>query len=83
MPIGGARVARILGSVRMGKSSFISQERRPQGMRHIPMVSLRLVREGTVPYQSRQLENARTVYEVFRDLAEDLDREAMWVVCLM
>ncbi len=46
------------------------------------MVSLRLVRERTVPYQTRNLENSQAVYEMFRHLAEDLDREALWVACL-
>jgi len=46
------------------------------------MVSLRLVRERTVPYQTRSLENSQAVYEMFRHLAEDLDREALWVACL-
>ena len=51
-------------------------------MKHIPMVSLRLVRERTVPYQTRSLENSHAVYEMFRLLAEDLDREAICVACL-
>src|SRR5689334_6234476 len=51
-------------------------------MKHISMVSLRLVRDRTVPYQTRKLENSQAVYDLFRQLAEDLDREAMWVACL-
>ena len=51
-------------------------------MKRIPMVSLRLVRERTVPYQTRNLQNSQAVYELFRQMAEDLDREAMWVACL-
>jgi len=51
-------------------------------MKRISMVSLRLVRDRTVPYQTRKLENSQAVYDLFRHLAEDLDREAMWVACL-
>ncbi len=51
-------------------------------MKRIPLVSLRLVREKTIPYQTRNLENSQAVYEMFRHLAEDLDREALWVACL-
>lgn len=51
-------------------------------MKHIPMVSLRLVRERTFPYQTRQIKGAQMVYEIFREIAQDLDREALWVMCL-
>lgn len=51
-------------------------------MKRISMVSLRLVRDRTVPYQTRNLENSQAVYQMFRHLAEDLDREALWVACL-
>ena len=51
-------------------------------MKRIRMVSLRLVRERTFPYQTRNLENSQAVFELFRQMAEDLDREAMWVACL-
>ena len=51
-------------------------------MKRIQIVSLRLVRERTVPYQTRSLGNAQAVYELFRGMAEDLDREAKWVACL-
>ena len=51
--------------------------------RHIPLVSVRLVRERHISYRARQpLTNAESVHELFRELAEDLDREAVWVVCL-
>ncbi len=51
--------------------------------RHIPLVSVRLVRERSVPYHAgRKLTCAEEVHALFRDLAEDLDREAVWVVCL-
>ena len=51
-------------------------------MKRIPMVSLRLVRERSIPYASQRLESSEEVYKLFRELAEDLDREAMWVMCL-
>ena len=51
-------------------------------MKRIRMVSLRLVRERIVPYNTRNLESSQAVYDMFRTLAEDLDREAMWVACL-
>lgn len=51
-------------------------------MKRIQIVSLRLVRERSIPYQTRMIHGAKMVYEVFRELAEDLDREAMWVMCL-
>lgn len=51
-------------------------------MKRIRMVSLRLVREGTVPYRTRNLENSEAVYDLFRQIAQDLDREAMWIACL-
>ena len=51
-------------------------------MEHIPVVSLRLVRERTIPYQTRDIGSSQAAYELFRELAEDLDREAMWVACL-
>jgi DNA repair protein RadC len=51
-------------------------------MKHIPLVSLRLVRERTVPYPGRSLQSAQAVYDLFRDLAGDLDREAVWIACL-
>ena len=51
-------------------------------MKHIPVVSLRLVRDKTVAYRTRNLENSEAVYEAFRSLAEDLDREAIWIACL-
>ena len=51
-------------------------------MKRIPMVSLRLVRERTIPYRTQNLPNSQAVYELFRQMAEDLDREAMWVACL-
>jgi DNA repair protein RadC len=51
-------------------------------MKRISMVSLRLVRERTIPYSSNALNNAHAVYELFREVAENLDREAIWVVCL-
>ena len=51
-------------------------------MKRIKMVSLRLVRERTIPYESRNLDNSQAVYDLFRQMVEDLDREAMWVVCL-
>ncbi len=51
-------------------------------MKRIRMVSLRLVREGTISSRSRNLQDSQSVYELFRQLAEDLDREAMWVTCL-
>lgn len=51
-------------------------------MKRIRMVSLRFVRERTIPYQTRNLVNSKSVYDLFRQMAEDLDREAMWVACL-
>ncbi|MBI1783612.1 DNA repair protein RadC, partial [Candidatus Sumerlaeota bacterium] len=51
-------------------------------MKRIQMVSLRLVRERTIPYQTREIHGSQMVYDLFRDLAEDLDREALWVMCL-
>ena len=51
-------------------------------MKSIPMVSLRLVRERTIPYRTRNLADSQDVYDLFRPLAEDLDREAVWVACL-
>lgn len=51
-------------------------------MKHIPLVSLRLVREKTVPYESRSLANAGAVFDLFRELAGDLDRESVWIACL-
>ncbi len=51
-------------------------------MKRIPMVSLRLVRERSVPYQNRNIQGSQMVYDLFRSLVEDLDREALWVVCL-
>jgi len=51
-------------------------------MKRISMVSLRLVRDRTVSYQTRIIENSQAIYDLFRQLVEDLDREAMWVACL-
>ena len=51
-------------------------------MKHIPMVSLRLVREKTVKYQGRSLTDSQAIFDLFRVLAEDLDREAVWIACL-
>lgn len=51
-------------------------------MKRISMVSLRLVRERTVPFQTRKLCDSQSVYELFRKMAEDLDREAIWIACL-
>jgi DNA repair protein RadC len=51
-------------------------------MKRIPLVSLRVVRERTIPYRTTRLVNAQAVFELFRHMAEDLDREAMWVACL-
>jgi len=51
-------------------------------MRHIPVVSLRLVREKTVPYETHSLADSKHAHELFRTLVEDLDRETLWVVCL-
>ena len=51
-------------------------------MIHIPMVSLRIVRERSVQYPIRKLVNAQAAYDLFRGIGEDLDREAMWVACL-
>ena len=51
-------------------------------IQHLPMVSLRLVREKTVPYEFEPLTNSSRVFDLFRPLAEDLDRETVWVACL-
>jgi len=51
-------------------------------LQHIPMVSLRLVREKALPYGEKSLEDPQAVYDLFRELAGDLDREALWVICL-
>lgn len=51
-------------------------------MRHIQVVSLRLVRERSVPYASREIAKSVNVFNLFRELLEDLDREAFWAVYL-
>jgi DNA repair protein RadC len=51
-------------------------------MNHIAIVTLRLVREKTVAYESQCLANAGAVFDLFRELAGDLDRESVWVACL-
>jgi DNA repair protein RadC len=51
-------------------------------MKRIPLVSLRIVRERSVPYAQRAIQSAQAVFELFRALAEDLDREAVWMACL-
>lgn len=51
-------------------------------MKRIQIVSLRLVRERSIPYQTRMIHGAKMVYEIFRELVEDLDREALWVLCV-
>lgn len=52
-------------------------------MKRIPLVSLRLVREKTVPYGwSKALAEAARVAELIGPIAGDYDRESMWVVCL-
>lgn len=51
-------------------------------MRKIPVVSLRMVREGTVAYMNKRLDSAQKTYELFRPMLEELDRESVWVACL-
>jgi len=51
-------------------------------MKHIPLVSLRLVRERSVPYESRTLKNSAAIFDLFRAMVQDLDREAVWLACL-
>ena len=48
----------------------------------IDVVSLRLVRERSLPYKPRSLTNSTVVYDLFRELVEDLDREMTCLVCL-
>ncbi len=50
-------------------------------MKHIPIVSLRMVRERSVAYGARSLRDANDVYLLFKDLLGDLDREAFWIAC--
>lgn len=51
-------------------------------MKHIQVVSVRLVRESTVSYEPRQLTGSKHAYQLFRQLLENLDREAVWVACV-
>lgn len=51
-------------------------------MKHLPMLSLRLVRESSVPYDRQPLTCSKAVHALFRGLAEDLDREALWIAAL-
>lgn len=52
-------------------------------MRRIDVVSLRMVRERTVPYAtSNSLRSAPEVHDLFGHLIGSADREAFWVMCL-
>jgi len=51
-------------------------------MKHIPLVSLRIVRDGSVPYGAASVQSSKAIFDLFRQLAEDLDREAVWLACL-
>lgn len=51
-------------------------------MHRISVVSLRLVRERSVPYRTRRLGNSQGAFELFRELIGDFDREAFWLACL-
>ena len=48
----------------------------------IDIVSLRLVRERSLPYKPRPLTNSTAVYDLCRELLEDLDRETVCLACL-
>lgn len=51
-------------------------------MYRIPVVSLRLVRERSVPYQARRISSSLDTFEFFRTIVEDYDRETFWIICL-
>ena len=51
-------------------------------MKRVSLVSLRIVRERTLDYARKSVRSSAAVYDLFRQLAEDLDREAVWVACL-
>lgn len=51
-------------------------------MGSVSVVSLRLVRERTVTYQTKTVVDSTQACALFRELIGDLDRESVWVACL-
>lgn len=54
-----------------------------QPLNHLPVISLRMVREKTIQYGSNEpITSAKQAFEIFREFMADNDRESMWLACL-
>lgn len=52
-------------------------------MKHISVVSSRLVREKPIPYgMDTRISKSDDIYGLFKILIEEMDRETVWGVCL-
>ena len=49
---------------------------------HLQIVSLRMVKEGSVPYSQQKVTCSQNLFELFREIIGDADREACWIACL-
>jgi DNA repair protein RadC len=51
-------------------------------MRRIPKISLRVLREDSVPYSGDQISGSIHAAEILIPLMAGLDRESVWLLCL-
>lgn len=51
-------------------------------MNRIPRYQVALIREKTIPWQTRRLSNSRSVWEFGKHLTQSTDREQFWALML-